>query len=90
MFHQYTVRLPNDRNRVQAELAEQDISTTVYYPLPQDELPVYKGKFSVKPVSRRLGNEVLSLPLWPEIAPEVQDRVAQALRAGVSESRWLG
>ena len=90
VFHQYTVRLPHDRNRVQAELAEQGISTTVYYPLPQDELPVFKGKFPTKPVSRRLGNEVLSLPLWPEIAPEIQARVAQALRAGVSESRWLG
>ena len=89
VFHQYTVRLPHDRNRVQAELAEQGISTTVYYPLPQDELPVYKGKFSVKPVSRRLGQEVLSLPLWPEITPEVQQRVAETLLE-VCENRQVG
>ena len=81
VFHQYTLRFPRDRDRVQAELAEQGVSTTVYYPLPQDQLPIYRGKFPANPVSRRLGEQVLSLPLWPEIEPEVQVRVAEALKA---------
>ncbi len=79
VFHQYTVRLAHNRDRVQAELAEQGVSTAVHYPLPQDELPVFKGRFPVNPVSRRLGEQVLSLPLWPEMEPETQAQVAEAV-----------
>ncbi|CAN5874110.1 DegT/DnrJ/EryC1/StrS family aminotransferase [soil metagenome] len=90
VFHQYTLRFIHaNRDAVQAKLAEQGVSTAVYYPLPQDELPVYRGKFPVNPVSRRLGEQVLSLPLWPEIDSEVQGRVAEAV-IGVSENRQLG
>ena len=70
VFHQYTLRFTGaNRDAVQAELAEQGVSTVVYYPLPQDELPVFEGRFPTNPVSRRLGEQVLSLPLWPEIKP---------------------
>ena len=80
VFHQYTLRFTHSsRDTVQAKLAEQGISTVVYYPLPQDELPVFKGRFPVNPVSRRLGQQVLSLPLWPEIDLETQTQVAEAV-----------
>ena len=87
VFHQYTLRFTGaNRDAVQAELAEQGVSTVVYYPLPQDELPVFKGRFPTNPVSRRLGEQVLSLPLWPEIELETQRRVMDAVRAAVSKN----
>src|SRR5690554_750531 len=41
VFHQYTVRLlGNDRDQVQKRLSDAGIGTMVYYPVPQDRLPV--------------------------------------------------
>lgn len=80
VFHQYTVRLlESNRDAVQAKLKEEGISTMVYYPIPQDKLPVYEGQYAENPVSNQLGTEVLSLPIWPEISEETQKRVVAAL-----------
>jgi dTDP-4-amino-4,6-dideoxygalactose transaminase len=80
VFHQYTVRLPGaNRDAVQARLEAAGVSTMVYYPVPQDRLPVYAGHYPENPVSDRLALEVLSLPIWPEIAESVQRRVTDEL-----------
>jgi dTDP-4-amino-4,6-dideoxygalactose transaminase len=80
VFHQYTVRILEERrDDVQAALAAQGISTMVYYPIPQDQLPVYKGRYAPCPVSARLAGEVLSLPIWPTISEATQARVVEAL-----------
>jgi dTDP-4-amino-4,6-dideoxygalactose transaminase len=84
IFHQYTIRLLEaDRNSVQQALAEQGIGTMVYYPVPQDRLPVYAGQYPVNPVSERLAAQVLSLPIWPSLTAEVQRRVVDALRSAI-------
>lgn len=81
VFHQYTVRLTGaDRDEVHAKLEEWGINTMVYYPVPQDRLPVYAGRYPRYPVSDRLAEQVLSLPIWPEIGEEVQRRVVETLR----------
>ncbi|QIZ69378.1 DegT/DnrJ/EryC1/StrS family aminotransferase [Oxynema aestuarii] len=68
VFHQYTIRvLDGKRDQVKEYLGEQGIGCMVYYPVPQDQLPVYKGKYPSTPTSDLLGTEVLSLPIWPEI-----------------------
>ncbi|MAE27799.1 MAG: DegT/DnrJ/EryC1/StrS family aminotransferase [Planctomycetota bacterium] len=84
VFHQYTVRLTEvdpdgGRDRVVERMSAAGVSAMVYYPLPQDELPVYAGRFPACPVSHRLGSQVISLPIWPELEGETQARVAQAL-----------
>ena len=82
VFHQYTIRLPHaDRDAVQTGLQARRIGSMVYYPVPQDELPVYAGQYAPLPVSRRLAGQVLSLPIWPEIGSDVQERVVTELRA---------
>lgn len=84
IFHQYTIRLLEaDRNSVQQALAEQGIGTMVYYPVPQDRLPVYAGQYPVNPVSERLAAQVLSLPIWPSLTAEAQRRVVDALRSAI-------
>jgi dTDP-4-amino-4,6-dideoxygalactose transaminase len=80
VFHQYTIRLTNaDRDQVQAKLKERGIETMVYYPIPQDKLPIYRGQYPANPVSDTVARQVLSLPIWPSLDPSAQTRVATTL-----------
>jgi dTDP-4-amino-4,6-dideoxygalactose transaminase len=68
VFHQYTIRLLDEKRDAVAERLEMaGISTMIYYPIPQDRLPVYRGLSAQNPVSDRLSAEVLSLPIWAEM-----------------------
>jgi dTDP-4-amino-4,6-dideoxygalactose transaminase len=80
VFHQYTVRVPAEkRDRVHQHLKEMGISTMIYYPTPVHRLPVYEGSPSL-PFTEKAASEVLSLPIWPQITPEIQIEVAARLR----------
>lgn len=84
VFHQYTIRITNGkRDEVKAYLAEQGIGSMIYYPVPQDKLPVYKGKYPVNSVSDLLGEQVLSLPIWPELEQNSQSKVVEVLRQAI-------
>ena len=82
-FHQYTLRLPAGvRDCVAEQLAAQGIQTMVYYPTPLHRAAAYRSAnvgLSL-PEAEAASQCVLSLPLWPEIEPETQRRVADALR----------
>nr|WP_205621607.1 DegT/DnrJ/EryC1/StrS family aminotransferase [Paenibacillus sanguinis] len=81
VFHQYTVRvLHGRRDELQAALAAAGISTMVYYPLPLHRLPVYADSKPVVPLAELLAQEVLSLPIWPQMDEAVQSLVAQQIR----------
>jgi dTDP-4-amino-4,6-dideoxygalactose transaminase len=82
-YHQYTVAVSN-RDGLQKFLAENGISSAVFYPKPLHlqecfrELGYREGDF---PVSERLCKEVLSLPVYPELREEQIEYVARtALR----------
>ncbi|MBZ9714130.1 DegT/DnrJ/EryC1/StrS family aminotransferase [Deinococcus multiflagellatus] len=80
VFHQYTIELIGfDRDAVQRELAARGIGTMVYYPVPQDALPVYSGQYTVQPRSAQASQQVLSLPIWPTLSAELQHQVVSAL-----------
>jgi dTDP-4-amino-4,6-dideoxygalactose transaminase len=86
IFHQYTVRLTHaNRDEVQKKLQEQGVSTMVYYPIPQDRLPVYKGQYPVNSVSETLAEQVISLPMWPTISEERQRQVVAGLARAITE-----
>jgi dTDP-4-amino-4,6-dideoxygalactose transaminase len=71
VFHQYSIRITGgNRDGVQQYLAAEGIGSMIYYPIPQDKLPVYQGEYPVNPVSDLLATEVLSLPIWPELESE--------------------
>lgn len=85
VFHQYTIRITNGkRDLVKNYLAEQGIGTMVYYPVPQDQLPVYKGQYPANPVSDLLAGQVLSLPIWSELEQATIEQVVQALKDALS------
>lgn len=87
VYHQYTLRLIDvDRDQLKARLAEKDIPSMVYYPIPlhmqkayQD--PRYKqGDF---PIAERLASCVLSLPMHTELDEEQLNYITQAVLAAL-------
>ena len=80
MFAQYTVMVDN-REKVRAHLAEAGIPTAVHYPLPLHMQKAYRtGAGGSMPVSERLAERVLSLPMHPYLEMEQQDMIAGKLR----------
>ena len=90
VFHQYTLRiLDGQRDALRESLQQQSISTMVYYPVPQDRLPVYTGQYPSLEVSDRLSQEVLSLPIYPELKPEAIYRIVDAIQRALARSRGI-
>jgi len=89
VYHQYVVRVA-DRDRVKARLAEEGISTAVFYPIPLHlqecfaDLGLRKGSF---PEAEKAAMEVLALPIFPELTEGEIERVTGALVRAVGESR---
>lgn len=82
VFHQYTVWL-RDRDRVARALAEAGVQTFVYYPVPLHLQPMYAHlgyRAGDLPEAERAAREALSLPMFPELRADEQERVAAALR----------
>ncbi len=58
----------------------------IYYPIPQDRLPIYLGQYAANVVSDQLGQEVLSLPMWPELTHDDLEKVAGVLKSQLQSS----
>jgi dTDP-4-amino-4,6-dideoxygalactose transaminase len=81
VWHLYTVRVPS-RDRVLEELHAHGIGAGIHYPVPIHLTPAFAGLGYAPgafPVAERTAQELLSLPLFPEITEEQQQRVASAL-----------
>ncbi|MBE9059138.1 DegT/DnrJ/EryC1/StrS aminotransferase family protein [Sphaerospermopsis sp. LEGE 08334] len=82
VFHQYTIRVLNGkRDSIKEYLASKGIGSMVYYPIPQDQLPIYQGQYPINPVSEMLAAEALSLPIWTEITKSEQLQVVDTIVA---------
>ena len=55
----------------------------VYYPTPLHLLRVYAGHYGSFPAAEQAANEVLSLPIWPQMDEAIQDRVIEGVRRAV-------
>ncbi|MEN9574413.1 MAG: hypothetical protein RL514_2268 [Verrucomicrobiota bacterium] len=85
IWNQYTLRLPGSgrRDALRAWLTARHIGTEVYYPLPMHAQECFAALGQTDadlPVSARLAGEVLSLPIFPELAQAQQDEVIAAVR----------
>jgi perosamine synthetase len=83
VFHQYTVRIPDERDGVAKALrAEHDIGTGLYYPTPTHRLPPFATGYEL-PETERAAAEVLSLPIHPSLGPAELERVVTAVNTVV-------
>ena len=81
VFHQYTIRIER-RDALQQFLSERKIGSTVYYPYPLHLQPLYASlghKPGDFPHAERAAQEVLSLPMYPELRKEQFARVVESI-----------
>ncbi|MDP8298571.1 MAG: DegT/DnrJ/EryC1/StrS family aminotransferase [Candidatus Tantalella remota] len=81
-YHQYTIAV-DDRDGLLKYLNEEGVAARVYYPVPLHLQPCYKdlgystGSF---PVSEKKTEDVLSLPVYPELSKEQVEHVIDTVK----------
>lgn len=83
VYHQYTIRVcDGSRNELKEYLAQKGIPTMVYYPIPLDMQEAFKGvaycNVSLEN-SRKLSEQVLSLPMHTELSESVQEYIVESI-----------
>lgn len=85
VYHLYVVRHPQ-RDRLMRELAARDIGVNVNYPWPIHTMHGYAHLGYAEgalPETERAAREICSLPMYPSLTDDEQDRVCEALHAVV-------
>ncbi len=82
-YHLYVVRC-DERDRLKTHLAADGIGSAVHYPVPVHRQDGYAEKTVVPndglPLTERLAEQILSLPMYPELSDAEVDRVAASIR----------
>lgn len=81
VWHLYVVRVP-ERDRVLAHLNEAGIGAGIHYPTPCHLQGCYASlghSAGAFPVAEKAANEIVSLPMFPGITTEQQERVTETL-----------
>lgn len=81
VFHLYVIRSER-RDDLRAFLGSRGVGTGVHYPVPVHLQPAYQGRLASSPLphTERAVQEILSLPLYPELSPEAVDTVCRLTR----------
>ncbi len=81
-WHLYVVKSP-DRDELQKRLQVEGVDTLIHYPIPPHMQAAYSGLHLAPdslPIARQLADEVLSLPIGPQLQQCEFNRVIQAIR----------
>ena len=83
---QYTIRVENKEVRagLQASLKALDIPTAIYYPIPMHRQTAFNYlniNDNLCPVSDKLADTVISLPIHPYLSVKDQDRICGVIRS---------
>lgn len=92
VFHLYVVRTDNRLNLLD-HLKAHDIHAGVHYPMPVHLQPAYKGRIRTATsmrVTESLSQEVLSLPIYPELETQQLNEVVQAIKHFVTKDDKRG
>lgn len=93
VWHIYCVRIPGDgtperRDRVVERLREAGVGAAVHYPVPVHRTPAFAGlgyPDGAFPQAERVATEILSLPIYPQLTADQQERVVAALAAALRD-----
>lgn len=83
IYHLYVVRTPH-REALMQHLADRDIATGIHYPVPVPRAEAYADLGIAPgshPVTEAAAEEILSLPMFPELAREQVQYVCDAVRS---------
>jgi dTDP-4-amino-4,6-dideoxygalactose transaminase len=86
VFHQYVLRVAH-RAAVRDRLARVGIGTAIHYEVPVHRMPVYAAAEigpGGLPRTERVVDEILSLPMFPQLSADAVERVATALLEAVT------
>ncbi|MBN2075681.1 MAG: DegT/DnrJ/EryC1/StrS family aminotransferase [Dehalococcoidales bacterium] len=85
VFHQYTIRVTEEfglsRDELKDYLTNNEIGSSVIYPVPIYKQPYYKelGYTDSLPISEKAADEVLSIPVHPDLTNEDLQIIFQGL-----------
>jgi len=85
IYHLFVCRSP-ERDRIRAALSDAGIASAVYYTTPlhlQPALRFLGNERSSLPHTERVAEDNFSVPLWPGIPVEAQERVVDVVRSAV-------
>ncbi|HEX7359408.1 MAG TPA: DegT/DnrJ/EryC1/StrS family aminotransferase [Bryobacteraceae bacterium] len=83
IYNQFVIRAER-RNELRAYLNAQEIGTEIYYPVPMHLQKCFAGlgyKAGDFPVSERLANESLALPIYPELQLDDIEYICRTVKA---------
>jgi perosamine synthetase len=86
VFNQYTIKIPEDRDKLLNYLNSHGIGAKVYYPEPVYMQPPYLEmgfRRGLCPVTEDVCRQVLSIPVHPLLTQEELETVADAVRSGM-------
>ena len=86
IYNQYVISVPENRDGLRQSLADNNVSTEIYYPVSFhmqacfSELGYREGDF---PNSEYAARHTIALPVYPELTREMQDYVVDKIREGL-------
>ncbi|MBI4032687.1 DegT/DnrJ/EryC1/StrS family aminotransferase [Candidatus Berkelbacteria bacterium] len=88
VFHLYVVRT-KEREALQSALLAQGIATQIHYPQGAHQQPIYRKTGQTLPVTESIVDEILSLPMYPELTDKQQARVTERLKIAVATAQTV-
>ena len=85
VYHMYVIRT-KQRDKLASYLAEKGIETGIHYPVPLHRQPCLKSDVRL-PITEKYVDEVLSLPMHPQLSDEEVEYVASEVRNFVEAIR---
>ncbi len=89
VYHQYVIRIP-ERDRAKQFLQERGISTAIFYPIPIHKQPCFRqfpSSQEVYPEAEKASQEVLALPIYPEMTTEEINYVVEGIKSFLVDRR---
>ncbi len=87
VWHLFVIRVA-DRERLMSLLKDEGIATGIHYPVPLHQQPAYEDRRASYdlPVTERVAQEVMSLPMYPELTQEPIEHICNAVAAAFAET----